>query len=346
MQRREFMKIGLGACAGAILPLETWAKIVSFGPTWKTVEVTTEITSQTDSSAEIWIPMPLTKTSYQRLLASRWEGNFKTAQLVREKQYGADLLYVKWDEPGPAKMTVTWKVKVRNRAGAEATSPSTAKIYLQPTDHVPLDGIVHETAQKIVGNEKNPDRKARLIYDWIAENSVRDPAVRGCGLGDVKTLLLSGNLKGKCADLSSLFVGLCRAVGVPAREVFGLRVLPSEMSKVLGKSGDVSKSQHCRAEYFSPKKGWIPVDPADVRKVILEENLAAKDPRVTEIRERLFGAWEMNWIAFNSARDCALPPKGTEKVNYMMYPRLVAGSVRKDGMEPDQFQYKIESRLV
>ena len=42
------------------------------------------------------------------------------------------------------------------------------------------------------------------------------------------------------------------------------------------------------------------MDPADVRKVALEEppgNLAISDERVKIARERLFGSWEMNWLA-------------------------------------------------
>ena len=45
----------------------------------------------------------------------------------------------------------------------------------------------------------------------------------------------------------------------------------SEHFKSLGRSGDVTAAQHCRAEVYVDGFGWIPVDPADVRKVVLEE---------------------------------------------------------------------------
>jgi transglutaminase-like putative cysteine protease len=57
-------------------------------------------------------------------------------------------------------------------------------------------------------------------------------------------------------------------------------------------------------------RGWIPVDPADVRKVVLEEppgNRQPNDEVVRAARERLFGSWEMNWVAYNFAHDVALP---------------------------------------
>jgi len=125
-------------------------------------------------------------------------------------------------------------------------------------------------------------------------------------------MLKLGNLGGKCADLNALYVGLARAAGLPARDVYGLRVVPSKFGyKSLGAgSANVTKAQHCRAEVYLTGFGWVPVDPADVRKVALEEppaNLPLSDPKVAAARKTLFGAWEMNWLPYNTAHDVALP---------------------------------------
>ena len=50
--------------------------------------------------------------------------------------------------------------------------------------------------------------KARAIYEWIVDNTFRDPKVKGCGIGDITTMLETGYLGGKCADLNALYVGL------------------------------------------------------------------------------------------------------------------------------------------
>jgi len=70
----------------------------------------------------------------------------------------------------------------------------------------------------------------------------------------------SGDLGGKCADLNALYVGLARAAGPPARDVYGIRIGQSDLSyKSLGTSSDViTKSQHCRAEVYIAGYGWIP----------------------------------------------------------------------------------------
>jgi len=62
---------------------------------------------------------------------------------------------------------------------------------------------------------------------------------------------------GKCADINSLYVGLARAAGLPARDFFGIRVADSAVSKSLGKSGEITKAQHCRAEVFIEGKGFV-----------------------------------------------------------------------------------------
>src|SRR5438105_4519122 len=78
-----------------------------------------------------------------------------------------------------------------------------------------------------------------------------------------------------------------------------------------------------RAEFFAEGIGWVPVDPADVRKVILEEppgQLSLQDAKVEAARKRLFGSWEMNWVAFNSGHDLELPGSSGPKLPFLMYP--------------------------
>ena len=205
--------------------------------------------------------------------------------------------------------TTTHRVALDGTAGA-SEEPANLHRYLQPTTLIPTDGIVRDTAMKITRSLTNELSRARAIYDWIVDNTARDPEVQGCGLGDIRWMLETGNLRGKCADLNALFVGLCRAAGLPARDLYGIRLAPSSDFPSLGRGGgNITTAQHCRAEVYVDRYGWVPVDPADVRKVILEERPQAPltDPHVVDARERLFGSWEMNWIAFNDAHDVVLP---------------------------------------
>ncbi|MGH6982144.1 MAG: transglutaminase-like domain-containing protein, partial [Stellaceae bacterium] len=182
-------------------------------------------------------------------------------------------------------------------------------------------------------------------------NTFRDPKVPGCGFGNIAFMLETGNLGGKCADLNALFVGLARAAGLPARDLYGIRVAPSRFGyKSLGANTEpITSAQHCRAEVWLENFGWVPVDPADVRKVALEEppgHLGLDEPKVTAARRVLFGAWEGNWIAFNDAHDVVLPGSAGPALGFLMYPQAESAAGRADCLDAANFRYTIESREI
>lgn len=189
--------------------------------------------------------------------------------------------------------------------------------YLKPTLHIKTDGIVKQFADKIVANEANPLKKAALIHQWIVNNMERDNSVLGCGNGDVEKMLAGGELKGKCTDINSVFVALARASGIPAREVFGIRLgqavkmgaySKSAFGSAKDKVANENGGQHCRAEFYLAGFGWVPVDSADVAKYRLTEKKSVEDEGTKAVSDYLFGNWEANWMGFNHARDFNLYP--------------------------------------
>lgn len=95
--------------------------------------------------------------------------------------------------------------------------------------------------------------------------------------------------------------------------------------------------------------GWVPMDPADVRKVVLEEppgNLAVGDDKVVAARKALFGAWETNWLAYNFALDVTLPGAKGGAINFLMYPQAETVAGRLDCLDADTFKYAITSKQI
>ena len=348
MHRRQFIQF---SSATSLLTLVN--RPLRAAPGWKTYTLTTRLNlPDTERAAQVWLPLPNSIESYQQALDTRWSGTPAKAQIFRDVVYGAPMLYAEWTTPGPRELVVTSQVKTLDRENAPTGesragvpgNPSDVRRFLAPTKHIPTDGIVLTTAKEAIQGATAPVEKARAIYDWVVDNSFRDPKVRGCGRGDIKGMLETGNLGGKCADINSLFVGLCRAAGVPARENFGIRVGASRRFKSLGKVGDITGAQHCRAEFHAHEFGWVPVDPADVRKVVLEEKLELRDPAVQKIREQLFGSWEMNWVEFNHARDFVLNPvSAISPINFLMYPRAEVDGLPRDELDAKSFVYQIEA---
>jgi len=323
---------------------------------WRTFEtVTTLQITQPAGAVQAWVPLPLSQdTDWFQTLENSISGNFASSRIVIEPVYRAAMVVAsfKAGEQQPA-LEVTSRFRTRDRqvelragAGVQAT-PAELATYLKSTELIPTDGIVRDTALDITRRERTDVDKARAVYEWIVENTERNPTTRGCGIGDIRAMLESGALKGKCADLNALFVGLVRAAGVPARDVYGIRVADSARGyRSLGKAGDITRAQHCRAEFHAQGIGWIPVDPADVRKVMLEEKpgLTLADDVVRQARTMLWGGWEGNWLGYNYAHDVRLPGSSKAPVPFLMYPQAENSQGRLDALDPENFSYRITSR--
>jgi transglutaminase-like putative cysteine protease len=362
MNRRIFLKQGLGLSAGLLVTgLPRPRRAAQAQTTWRAFEVVTRVEPASPAGVtRAWIPLPLlSETDYFRRQGDAFKGNATTMRAAREEKYDAGFVYAEWpaSERAPV-IEVTSKFSTRDRfvdvtrppAGTAREDAAALRKYLEPTALIPTDGLVLETSQEIVKGQTSELGKARAIYEWIVDNTFRDPKVKGCGLGDIKTMLETRYFGGKCADLNALYVGLARAAGLPARDVYGVRCADSAEFKSLGKSGDITKAQHCRAEVFLTGYGWVPVDPADVRKVVLEEksggSIPLTDPAVLKARAKLFGAWEMNWLAYNYAHDVKLTGSAGQPVPFLMYPQSETDEGRKDSLDPATFRYTITAKEV
>ncbi len=269
-----------------------------------------------NKDTRLWLPYPVTD-NYQTIEDVRIEGNFTYQGIYRERETGNIILYAEWKEPEEERyLTLRFRVTAEERVrrdfpSREGDIPFEVRPYMRATRFTPTDGKVGEIALEITRGKETILEKARAIYDWVVENTFRDPTVQGCGLGDVEVTLAKRS--GKCADISSVFVALARAGGVPAREVFGLRLGKEKKS-------DLTGGHHCWAEFYLPGYGWVPVDPADVRKVMLVKKLDLKDAE--PYREYYFGAVdEYRIVLARGGRGYYLSPKQNDgPINYFMYP--------------------------
>ncbi|WP_324780657.1 transglutaminase-like domain-containing protein [Thiobacillus sedimenti] len=363
MDRRTFLKTSAVAAAGFGFDRFAGAADPSFAPSpshgWRVFEVTTHVEPTADGVTRAWVPLPsVEEADWIRPMGNLWQGNASIVQEWRDPIYGARMLAARW-EAGESRpmLEVVSRFATRDRAidlgqpGKVAPlDAATRRLYTRPTALLPTDGIVRKSALEITRGARTDLDKARAIYEWIVDNTQRNPKTRGCGLGDIRFMLETGDLSGKCADLNSLFVGLAHAVGLPARDVYGIRVADSRFGyQCLGKSGDISKAQHCRAEVWLTDFGWVPVDPADVRKVVLEEppgNLSLADARVVAVRQKLFGAWEMNWLAYNFAHDLKLPGSAGAPIPFLMYPQGENAKGRLDSLDPAGFAYALSAKEI
>jgi transglutaminase-like putative cysteine protease len=361
MNRRHFLR-SAGAATALFSVSKTEHLFAQGTPSsnWRTFEVTTRVEVLKPSGmTRIWVPAALiSQTPFQKTLSNTFNAEGGTAKNIESHVDGLGIISAEFPSETKPVLVVTSRVTTKNcvvdlSAPGKAPKDTQAELeyYLRPTKLLPTDGIVKEAALEITKGAKTDLEKARAIYEWIVDNTFRNPKTRGCGTGDIRFMLETKDLGGKCADLNALFVGLARAANLPARDVYGVRVAKSELGyKSLGPSTEnVTKAQHCRAEVYVDGYSWIPVDPADVRKVVLEEppgNLALDDAMVKNARTRLFGSWEMNWMAYNYAHDVALPGSNRARVGFLMYPQAETADGRLDCLDPDGFKYEIKSKEI
>jgi transglutaminase-like putative cysteine protease len=322
-----------------------FALLATAAPAWSTsrsgiVTVAVDLSAQqAGEPARLWLPYPVSDRD-QTIGDIRIDGDYASSGVYTDTIHGTPILYAEWPKDATSrKLTLAFKVtrqEIRMPKLPEKEpkwNPVDYAEYLKATSLGPIDGEVKKLAERITKGKKTVLAKARAIYDWTVENMYRDPNTRGCGLGDVCALIIKPG--GKCTDISSMYIALCRAAGVPAREIFGIR---------LGKKAEeeITTWQHCWVEFFLPGTGWVPVDPADVRKAILVEKLEMTDPKVKEYREYFWGGIDPYRFRLAVGRDLVLNPRQTgAPLNTFGYPYAEIGGHPLDFYDPKSFTYSI-----
>lgn len=304
------------------------------------IELAVTIAAPDDSKdVRVWIPYPVSNNT-QDITNVRVNGNFSKSGIYGEKETGNLALYAEWTAPTKDRaITLTFDATARESIkrdfpAVESDIPVEIREYLKNTVFTPTDGKIKEIALGITNDRQKISEKAKAVYQWVVKNTVRDPNVIGCGTGEVEKVIAKKS--GKCADISSVFVAVARAAGVPAREVFGLR---------LGKKDeeDMTGGHHCWAEFYVPGYGWAPVDAADVRKIMLADKLDLKGAQ--GIIDYYFGGVDPYRIALaRGGRGYYLNPRQNDgPLNYFMYPYAEVNGKRLEWLAAQaDLKYKIK----
>jgi hypothetical protein len=108
---------------------------------------------------------------------------------------------------------------------------------------IQIDGRIQDLAREVVGDNTSPYLQAEAIYTWIMHSLEFVPG----GFGDRNAKATLEERKGDCGQFSTLFVGMCRSLGIPARTVT---------------NAWASGGRHVFAEFYLPEYGWVPSDPS------------------------------------------------------------------------------------
>ena len=174
--------------------------------------------------------------------------------------------------------------------------------WLRPEKRSPASREAKSRASRAVSGRKKPLDRARAIFDDVVNNmTLLADASRmpGAGQGDLQFTLKE--MKGTAVDMAAAFVGMCRAMEIPARSVMGLLIPEGVRSGSIG-------GYHGWAEFYLDGYGWVPVDPAQ----------AARHP---SRREEYFGGVDPSRLTISMGRDIMLvPPQKGPRLNYFINP--------------------------
>lgn len=289
-------------------------------------------------SVNLWLPYPRSD-KFQKIEKIAISGDYDHSAIYNEPENGAHYLFSHWSATAKsAELKFQFKAQVKQRAKLSLQDknlpvPVEISQYLESSTWLPTDGEIAQISTEITQGKHGILEKARAVYDWVVEHTHRDPDIIGCGTGIVEKALARRG--GKCADISSVFVALARASGVPAREVFGLR---------LGKKAqqDMTSGHHCWAEFYLPGNGWVAVDPADVRKIILVKKLSLAQAK--PYQEYYFGSVDpYRLVLEKGGRGITFNPKQKEKaLNYFMYPYAEVDGKKLNYFDAKGFSYTIQ----
>ena len=202
--------------------------------------------------------------------------------------------------------------KVVDASAKVSSSDALMQRYLQPDKLVPLNGTIAELAKEHTTPDMTPIQKAHSVYEYVVATMKYDKTGEGWGRGDA--IWACTSKRGNCTDFHSLFIGMMRAEGIPARFEIGFPIPEGKTQ------GDIA-GYHCWAEFFLNGAGWIPVDASEAWK-----NPARHD--------YFFGSHDVNRVFFTYGRDIRLSPEQkADPLNYFIYPYAEANGQPVKGLE-------------
>lgn len=295
--------------------------------------------------AELWLPYPLSDAN-QTITFVDIKSNGAKVGVESDPKAGAVYLHAVWTKPAEVPcLTMSFRVdshysKNTNLKETKDAFPPEVLKYLEATPSLPIDkGFCAEASMEFLKKETVLE-KAQGIYRWVLENTFRDEDVKeGCGLGLPIRTISEKSGGGKCADISSVFVALARASGIPTRDVYGLRMDPP-------KSGEITGNYHCWTEFYVPGTGWVMADPADVRKKMLNENIEKVDD-AKKWSDFFWAGDELFRIALNRDTRETVLSEATAKtpLTYFMYPYAEIDGKVVDWFSPKTFEFKVKLDL-
>jgi hypothetical protein len=166
--------------------------------------------------------------------------------------------------------------------------------FIRSEPYIEVNGEIRRLARKLSHHHHYHTHTAEALFSWMVENiKYRYPTP---GWSAKQTLQ---SRQGDCGGISLLFVALCRSARIPSRIVSGAWTIPG------------SEGPHMWCEFYSEKKGWLPVDCS--RSILLTNSRRhrriASSINLPKDPSFYFGQLDNNRIVFSKGSNINLSPQ-------------------------------------
>lgn len=211
---------------------------------------------------------------------------------------GPGWLEFRWDSPTALNYDYSVKGKVRNqnlikqlrkKSGFPVSGLDSSYLtYTESQDTIDSgEPAMNLLASELTAGEDDQYMAVHKIADWVISNVAYDESRGSVSQDTMKATWVLENRYGVCDELTGVFIGLLRSVGIPARYVSGLAY-----SNLNGMDG---WGPHAWAEVYYPDQGWVPYDVTygelgfvDATHIRLKESLDS-DESSTEFEWKGYG---------------------------------------------------------
>ncbi len=256
------------------------------GSYWYVIDHITEVDD--DARVRLWLSLPGDRPGQEVRIRNIIP---RPTEIIIDEDHGNRIVY--WDvTPAPdakillfhydfqASLTGAFADVDAAEVGAYDEPSALYRRFTRSDGPIRTGGEVERMARALAGEETNPHRRARLLFDWMVENMEFVPG----GTRERDTFGTLRGRRGDCGQISQLYVAFCRSLGIPARTVT---------------SNWLVGGRHRFAEILMPPFGWLPVDISVAQVLVPGHAMFSSEEAAAFAREKDIPAGDPGWLFGN-----------------------------------------------
>ncbi len=228
------------------------------------VQIAVKVTntgSETAKAIRVQLPLISADSPYQQTVQETFN---QKVEKIETGENGSRIAHILINSIAPGQsenIIVDYVLNIKPEGGLAASSNTELQQYLQPSNKIESNNPdIVAKAEQITASAEGELATVNAIGTYVSSHmkyNLNSPYKNKGALSALK------NGEGVCEDYATLFVAMCRASGIPARQVNGFADPKLTGASWNSNSQSVSLQgyRHAWAEVYVKDMGWIAVDP-------------------------------------------------------------------------------------